>query len=78
MKCTSCGLKLDARKKRTVQVCLLSIAKQKFLANLTQKDYWSVFVAVNAKLKPMWIGLRVISKDFTEKRKLISNHSNLL
>ena len=50
MKCTSCGLKLDARKKGQYKYASYQLASKGFLANLTQKAYW-VFCSSKCKSK---------------------------
>jgi hypothetical protein len=48
MKCTTCGAKLDARKKKQYKFASYKLQSKGFLANLTSKDYW---VFCNSKCK---------------------------
>jgi hypothetical protein len=48
MECTSCGLKLDGRKKGQYDYASYQLQSKGFLANLTSKDYW-VFCSSKCK-----------------------------
>ena len=40
MKCTSCGVKLDARKKSKYRYASYNLQSKGFLGNFLSKDYW--------------------------------------
>lgn len=50
MKCTSCGINLDMRKKSSYKYASYQLHSKGFLANLTKKDYW-VFCSGRCKTK---------------------------
>jgi len=50
MKCTTCGLKLDKRKKSQYIYASYNLQSKGFMGNLLQKDYW-VFCSKSCKFK---------------------------
>jgi hypothetical protein len=50
MKCTSCGLKLDLRKKKSFVYASFNLQSKSFFDNLLKKDYW-VFCSSKCKSK---------------------------
>lgn len=50
MNCTSCGRKLDGRKKKQYTYASYHLQSKGFMGNMLKKDYW-VFCGSSCKLK---------------------------